>query len=303
MTARVSALRSIHLAVTDLSRASAFFTEVWRLEPAADDRDGVHLRGTGRYHDILMLRAAPRPAVIRVVLDGGDRPTVERLFEQVRRAGQPTDAPPRLLTWPGGGYGFGCKDPEGRNLAIVCDVADHADAADRPDRPRRLSHVNLNCADNDATFAFMTAALGFRLSDHANNFRFIRCNSDHHSLVIGFNDAATLNHVAFEMPELDSVMRGIGRMRDHGYPVEWGPGRHGPGDNVFAYFCGPEEFPLEYTAEMQQVDDGYRAGGPGDWKWPPGRVDQWGITPGPSARVKRAQRLFRFTEDGHRLDE
>jgi catechol 2,3-dioxygenase len=36
----------------------------------------------------------------------------------------------------------------------------------------------------------------------------------------------TLNHVVFEMPDSDSVMRGIGRMKDSGYPVEWGPGRH-----------------------------------------------------------------------------
>jgi hypothetical protein len=70
--------------------------------------------------------------------------------------------------------------------------------------------------------------------------RFLRCNAWHAALVVGFSGGPTLNHVAFEMPDLDSVMRGIGRMRDHGYPVEWGPGRHGPGDNVFAYFCGPE---------------------------------------------------------------
>lgn len=303
MAARVKALRSIHLATTDLARAKAFFTEVWRLEAVSDEADGLQLRGTARYHDILSLKAAPRAAVIRVVLDGGDRTGVDGLYDQVRKAGQPTDAPPRALTWPGGGYGFGCKDPEGRNFAVVCNVADHGSGPDRPDRPRRLSHVNLNCADNERTFAFMRDALGFSLSDHANNFRFIRCNSDHHSMVIGFNDSATLNHIAFEMPELDSVMRGIGRMRDHGYPVEWGPGRHGPGNNVFAYFCGPEEFPLEYTGEMQQVDDSYRVGGPDDWRWPPGRVDQWGITPGPTARVKRAQKLFRFTDDGHRLDE
>jgi catechol 2,3-dioxygenase len=54
---------------------------------------------------------------------------------------------------------------------------------------------------------------------------------------------------------------------------------------------------------MQQVNDGYRVGRPEDWTWPPGRVDHWGLTPGPSARVKRAQRLFRFTDDGHLLDE
>ena len=59
------------------------------------------------------------------------------------------------------------------------------------------------------------------------------------------------------MPDLESCMRGGGRMRDAGYPIEWGPGRHGSGNNVFCYFAGPEEFPIEYTAEVLQIDDCY----------------------------------------------
>ena len=27
-------------------------------------------------------------------------------------------------------------------------------------------------------------------------------------------------------------------LRDAGYPIEWGVGRHGPGNNAFAYFIG-----------------------------------------------------------------
>ena len=79
-------------------------------------------------------------------------------------------------------------------------------------------------------------------------------------------------------------MRGMGRMKDNGYPIEWGPGRHGPGNNVFAYFCGPDEVPIEYTSEVLQVDDGYVTRGSDYWKFPPGRSDQWGITQPRSAR-------------------
>src|SRR5262245_48341465 len=57
-------------------------------------------------------------------------------------------------------------------------------------------------------------------------------------------------------------MPGAGRMRDHGYPIEWGVGRHGPGNNVFAYFAGPEEFPIELTGELLQIDDTYVPHGP-----------------------------------------
>lgn len=71
---------------------------------------------------------------------------------------------------------------------------------------------------------------------------------------------------------LDSLMRGVGRMIDHGYQIGWGVGRHGPGDNIFAYFVDPFGFVIEYTAEVLQVDDSYQPRGPGDWKWPPGRM-------------------------------
>jgi catechol 2,3-dioxygenase len=78
-------------------------------------------------------------------------------------------------------------------------------------------------------------------------------------------------------------------MVDHGFPIGWGVGRHGPGDNVFAYFVDPSGIVIEYTAEVLQVDDGYRAKGPSEWVWPPGRTDQWGIAPPKSEACKTAQ--------------
>jgi catechol 2,3-dioxygenase-like lactoylglutathione lyase family enzyme len=302
----VTAVRSVDLAVNDLDAAQDFFTRVWGLERAAVQDEIVYLRAGGPHFHVLSLRRAAATALVRIVLQARDRATTDRLHDQIGRSGLSTDGAPRRLAGAGGGYGFGFQDPERRNFAIVCEVADHAaratsGSAAAPDRPTRLSHVNLNCRDNDASFRFLTT-LGFRLSDQTRQFRFLRCNADHHALVLGFNDNCLLNHIAFEMPDLDSVMRGIGRMRDHGYAVQWGPGRHGPGNNVFAYFCGPEEVPIEYTGEMQQVDERYRVGTPADWTWPPGRLDHWGVTAGPSARVKEAQRRFAFSADGYRLE-
>ena len=77
--------------------------------------------------------------------------------------------------------------------------------------------------------------------------------------------------------DCESVMLGGGRMRGAGYPLALGVGRHGPGDNIFAYFVGPNDIVVEYTAEVQQVDDTYKTGMPEDWKWPPGRIGQWGL--------------------------
>jgi catechol 2,3-dioxygenase len=84
-------------------------------------------------------------------------------------------------------------------------------------------------------------------------------------------------------------------MVDHGHPIGWGVGRHGPGDNVFAYFVDPAGTVIEYTAEVLQIDDSYVAKGPTDWVWPPGRTDQWGIAPPKSDACKTAQLAIPFT--------
>jgi len=297
----IRGVRSVELVVSNLDEAARFYETVWGLEPVDAGGAFRHFRGTGAYHHILGLREGGRPAVHRLVFDVADRNSIDALYRATAAAGAAPSAPVLLAT-AGGGYGFGCKDPDGRNLAFVCDVADHQDSADRPDRPRKIAHVNLNARNFDASLAFFTRALGFRVIDDNAPLWFLHCAStDHCSIVLARTDLPTLNHIAFAVPDFDSVMRGMGRLKDAGYPIEWGPGRHGPGNNVFAYFCGPDEVPLEYTSEVLQIADSYQPRPSSYWKFEPGRSDQWGITQARSARYYRVQRLFAFTADGHRL--
>ena len=298
----VSGVQGVDVAVTNFVESRRFFRTAWNLDIVAEDQGHAYFRASGPHFSVLSLREGQRSGLVRVMLEAPTQDAVDVAHERIVASGQTVDDAPRPLSMPGGGYGFGFVDPEGRNYGLVHGRERHKDLGPIADRPTKLAHVNLNCRDNDASFRFMTETLGFKLSDRTRMFRFLRCGSDHHSLVLGFSDNALLNHIAFEMPDSESVMRGIGRMRDHGHPVEWGPGRHGPGNNVFAYFCGPEELPLEYTAEVGQIDDGYLVRAAEEWRWPPGRLDHWGLTPGPSERVKRAQSFFPFLEGGHRLD-
>jgi catechol-2,3-dioxygenase len=202
--------------------------------------------------------------------------------------------PVAQLNEPGGGVGVTVADPDGRVFQLVHDDDLHADAHEVRDQPIRLAHAVLNSHDVESTRRFMEIVLDFSLSDRTRIMAFMRCNSDHHSIALGDTDNDALNHIAFLMPDVDSVMRGGGRMRDAGYSIEWGPGRHGPGDNAFNYFVGPFNEVIEYTAEVEQIDDSYQAGQPSDWTWPPGRVDQWGISTPPSPRLKDAQKAVLF---------
>ena len=88
---------------------------------------------------------------------------------------------------------------------------------------------------------------------------------------------------------IDGLMRGAGRMKKHGFNVEWGVGRHGPGDNVFSYFVEPNGFVVEYTAEVQQVDEAtYEAHDAEYWRNFPMRPCRWGMAGMPSNRFKAA---------------
>jgi catechol 2,3-dioxygenase len=289
----ITGLRGVDLGVTDVAAATCFYTDIWRLQVAAERNGSVYLRGTGAYHHILALHPRDKPALLCINLAAGSRADVDRLHQRIRDAGAAQIDAPAPLGEPGAGYGFGFLDPDGRSLRVIADDARHADAATVPDRPAKITHLVLNTPRQEAAAAFWVEALGFEVSDRSL-LTFIRCNADHHNVAFHPGESSTLHHIAFEMDGIDSVMRGAGRMRDAGHPIEWGLGRHGPGNNVFAYFVGPEDFVIEYTAEVEKVDASYRVREPREWAYPPGHSDLWGATPPPSERMKAAQKKIGF---------
>ncbi|WP_075790954.1 VOC family protein [Massilia putida] len=288
-------LRSIAIGVTDLDAAERFYNDTWHLQTVARTTDAVYLRGAGSFHHILALHKDDAPVVRNVTFSVADRTDLDTIAARVPGAGGRVLSGPAPVDEPGGGTAVTIADPQGRILRFVHGDERHTERAHR-DAPSRITHVVFNSADVAVAQRFFEEALGFRLSDRTKVMAFMRCNRDHHSIALADSDADTLNHIAFVMPDLDAVMRGAGRMNDAGWPIEWGVGRHGPGNNVFSYFVGPDDFVIEYTADVLQVDDTYKVGGPADWKWPPGRFDQWGVSKPPSDRIKQAQKKIRFTE-------
>ena len=291
----VSGLRSVALTVPDLDLAEKFYSSVWHLDLVEKTSDALYFRGTGSDHHLLALHYAEGPAkILYVTLRLRNTSSFDVVAKSVVTAGGKVLKPRAKLDTPGGGEALTIADPDGRVFQLVYGDALHADAYEESDKPIRLAHAVLNSHDVEATRQFMESVLDFSLSDRTRIKAFMRCNSDHHSIALGDTDNDALNHIAFLMPDVDSVMRGGGRMKDAGFGIEWGPGRHGPGDNAFNYFVGPFDIVIEYTAEVEQVDDSYQARYPNDWTWPPGRVDQWGISAPPSARLKEAQKAVLF---------
>lgn len=286
---RVSAVRSFEVGVTDLAQSKAFYCDVWGLAAVHEDGDSCYLRATGPEHHALVLHRRPSLGLVAVNLAASDRAAVDALYGRVKDAGGSPLAAPAPYGGPGGGYGFAFRDREGRELRLLSDVKRHADAADVHDRPRKLSHVVLNSVNADAATAFYCGALGFRLSDQTQIMDFIRCNTDHHSIAFARDSATTFNHSAWELPNWDGLMYGAGRLKERGFNVEWGLGRHGPGANIYTYFVEPNGYAIEYTTEVQQIDEAtHKPGTPKDWQRGPNRLDRWGFSPPPSERMRTA---------------
>jgi catechol 2,3-dioxygenase len=283
--------------VVDLGQAVDFFSRVWGLSPVSVTDQAAYLRGTGASHYLVALHKRSQTGILRGDLNAPDRSAVEAIHARLAAAGAKDLTTPGELKEPGGGYGFVVREPSGLLLLIAADDARHAKTADAIDLPRKLSHVVFSNPDKTAIERFFIEGLGFRLIDRSRRINFLNCNADHHSIAIVNADHAGLHHVAFEMPSFDALMRGVGRLRDGKIEMGWGVGRHGPGNNIFAYFVGPEGLPVEYTTEVQQVDDAYRVGSPDDWKPVPGRMDQWGAAAAPSLAMAHAEECFGFSNE------
>lgn len=289
-----TALRSIDLVVPDLDRGVTFYTEVWGLVESGRDNGTAYLRGAGHDPYLVSLRQGPAPAVAGVAYRVSEATDLAILRDRVLAAGARLEDDIGARPEFGGGTGFTVRDLRGRRLLLVQGDALQPPLADPALRPVRLAHVNINCSDIAREIRFYEEGLGFQLTDLSSLMGFLRTNGDHHAVVLANETVDTLNHIAFMHDTLEAVMKAGGKMCDAGHAVAWGPGRHGPGDNVFLYFLDPFGFVIEHTAEVLVIDESFRFGGPEDWVWPPGRTDQWGIAPPKGADCKRAQRAIPF---------
>ena len=274
-------LRSVELELPDVDRAADFLGGAWGLLPAGSSGGTQFFRGTGTHPYILSITKASAPAVGAITFSGSE--------SELARIGSPNTT----YDVPGGGRGFEIRGPEAQNYRFIVETSAVPALTDK-DKPIQLTHAVLNTVDQDAAERFAVEKLGFIVSDRTAHMRFLRCNRKHHCVAYAKAALPSLNHIAFEMSGVDAVMRGIARLRDAGYEAVWGPGRHGPGNNVFGYFIAPYGGVVEYTAEVSEVGDDYRVGTPEDWKWPPGRIDHWGISKKDTAKTGPAEQVLRF---------
>jgi catechol 2,3-dioxygenase-like lactoylglutathione lyase family enzyme len=122
--------------------------------------------------------------------------------------------------------------------------------------PLKLGHVAYRCTEVQKVVDFYCNVLGFRVSDwRGDNFAFLRCNTDHHTINLVIDPVPQLHHIAFEVKDWAEIWRAAELLAKNNIRLVWGPGRHIIGHNIAIYHRNADKVRVEFFCEMDQMKD------------------------------------------------
>jgi catechol 2,3-dioxygenase-like lactoylglutathione lyase family enzyme len=292
----ITHLRHVDLAVPDFAIQRSFYTGLWGLTEIGDGDGLSYLAAEGSPEPyVVRVRQADEKRVDVIGFGAADRAAVESLATTLASEGVQLISEPDDVQGPGAGYGFRFFDGDGRTLEVSCDVTPrpHREIEPLESIPVSLSHVVLNSPNPESTVAWYLKHLSVAVSDQLTSPQmgdlmwFLRCNAFHHTFAVVRGPHASLHHLSFTMRGIEENLFGTGRLLRAGIERVWGPGKHLAGSNMFNYFLDPSGNTMEYTTELDLVDEA---------TWQPHKydlsspnvADQWGTANpmGPDVAMK-----------------
>lgn len=167
-----------------------------------------------------------------------------------------------------GAEAFAITDPDGRQVVFGLPNPLHEYAGNLPQAPApgRLQHVVVATADIPPMAKFYENILGFVPTDHVLREEsdggktltaiFYRSTSEHHSFAVFLSDTARPDHHAYEVSCWNDIRDWADHMSNLCINLWWGPGRHGPGNNLFFMIEDPDGYKVEISAELETIVDG-----------------------------------------------
>jgi catechol-2,3-dioxygenase len=275
----VSRTSTSHLAirVADVATAGAFYQRVVGLT-VHDALPGGGLRlGWGRGHHVLDLLPGS-PGLDHFAFAVDDPAELQRIQSGAVEHDLIV-TPASEASWAAEADGFEISDPAGHRVQFHGAVDRSGEVGDPAgNRPIRLQHITLGSPDVSGMLGFFRDVLGFRHSDvlGENEFVWLRSNREHHTLAIVRSDHDQLDHYAFEVTGWDELKAWCDRLTDEDIPITWGPGRHGPGNNLFLFFDDPDGNRIELSAELERFHDDRVTYAVRRWEPIPKSVNLWG---------------------------
>lgn len=280
----ISRIGHVGLQVTDLGRSVAFAEQILGLRET--ERDGLtsYLTCNARHHE-LVLTQGERAGCDHLAFEVFDAGALAALRADVERRG---------LTILDDPLERGIEDavrfvaPGGFVFEVFIGMATGEPVAypTAGVRPRKFEHITVKSSGKDELEDFVQEVLGLRLSDRAGDaVSWLRAGQEHHGMSIVGADVDQLQHYAWQVDGWDAFRRVGDRLMADDRRFLWGPGHHGIGDNYFCYFVDEDGAIVEYSADIQRIED-EAAHEPTIWPDEPLSVNRWGNPPPPADFVE-----------------
>jgi hypothetical protein len=308
---KVSELAYVRLQIPDVGRQEQFLMD-FGLTPVKRGKKERYFRGTDSAPYCYVIGEGP-PRFLGFAFHAKSGEDLELL---AKSTGRPIDA----IDGPGGGSRVRLQEPNGYDVDVVHGIEPVAPIKierqllntgaqplqragelfrlkrGQPTPIKRLAHVVIGTPIVGRTTDWFNETLGTITSDkilagpaktHMGSF--IRVDDgdqyvDHHSVFVVQFEFAGLQHISFEVPDVDALMadhhylKGLGR-----YEHMWGIGRHMLGAQIFDYWCDPFGYAHEHWADSDRLNASAETN---VWDVHEAMITQWGEEPPDSFRRK-----------------
>lgn len=170
---------------------------------------------------------------------------------------------------------FAVRDQDGH---LICFGLAKPDTNTRNGINGPTQHLTFASRDVEAFADFYHGKLGFGLSDrvlHEDGKMatcFTRGNHEHHNIACFKQDRVGVDHHSYEAGEWSTIRDWCDHFATQDVQLMWGPGRHGPGNNLFIFITDPDDNWIEVSAELEVVHDRPVK----DWPQDPRTLNKWG---------------------------
>lgn len=153
---------------------------------------------------------------------------------------------------------FAVRDPDGH---LICFGLARPYGNDRKALPGPTQHLTFASLDVEAFVDFYHGKLGFALTDRVLHedgrlaTAFTTSNHEHHTIACFKSDRQGVDHHAYEAGEWVHIRDWCDRFAARDIQLLWGPGRHGPGNNLFVFIADPDGNWIEVSAELEVIHD------------------------------------------------
>jgi catechol 2,3-dioxygenase len=272
------ALGYVSLGVSNLEVATETAEQVLGLRRVHSEADRTFFSSNDRAFE-LILSSASKPALQAVGLEATNEDSFgllkRRLTEANVKFSEERDV------YPAVGKLIRFLLPSGHPIELHSSVGETSQSfyPTAGVRPRRLGHALLKVDDIPKIEDFLTEILSFRVSDRGvgGEIVWFRCSEIHHSINL-LHGPPGLHHYAWEVDDWSAFKHLGDVLRGHQSQLVWGPGRHGPGNNLFTYHADSTGALVEYFADILRIEneESYQWR---DWSEVPEWNNVWGPLP------------------------